>query len=423
MQPSFLRTAPSCLLTCGGTRVLCTATVAEGVPPFLRGTGRGWLTAEYAMHPASTKARKPRDGLKKDGRGVEISRLIGRSLRQSLDFAKLGERTITIDCDVLEADGGTRTASISGAFVALVLAVDQLIQKRILFDSPIIRQVAAISVGIVDGQPLLDLCYEQDSRADTDMNVVMDEKGSLIEIQGTGEGATFSRDELDTLLDMAEGGIKRLHQIQREALQGAAQWIAPAFQKLILATNNTHKVNELRTMLQGHFSVMSLQEAGLSISVEETGQTFAENAIIKAEEIMRRTGCASLADDSGLMVHALDGAPGVYSARYAGLEQDDEKNNRLLLSNLQSKEKPWNAQFVSAIALARPGKRTIVAEGKVHGCIVEIPRGQGGFGYDPLFEYETGETFAEMSESFKNDISHRSRALRALLAMLKDEQC
>ena len=424
LQPNFIRTAPSCLITCGGTRVLCTATVAEGVPPFLRGAGRGWLTAEYAMLPASTSSRNARDGIKRDGRGVEISRLIGRSLRNALDFSKLGERTITIDCDVLEADGGTRAASVTGAFVALVLCVDQLIKKSVLFDTPVIRQVAAVSVGMVQGQPLLDLCYEEDHRADVDMNVVMDERGNFIEIQGTGETAVFSRAELSTLLDLAENGIQKLHAKQREALRDAARWIAPAVPRLILATNNVHKVSELRAMLAGRFDVLSLQEAGLFIHAEETGETFAENAALKAEAVARRTGCASLADDSGLMVDALDGAPGIYSARYAGDDEaDDEKNNRLLLLNLSGKPKPWNARFVSAIALARPGEKTLVVEGTAPGRIVETPRGQGGFGYDPLFEYETGQTFAEMSGELKNQISHRALALRALLDALGLESC
>ena len=156
--------AGSCLIATGGTRVICTASVEEGVPPFLRGKGQGWLTAEYAMLPASTKERKKRDGIKKDGRGVEIQRLIGRSLRQAVDLQALGERTITLDCDVLEADGGTRTASITGAMVALTCAVDRLIAEGKLLSSPIRHQVAAVSCGIVDNDPCLDLCYAEDSR-------------------------------------------------------------------------------------------------------------------------------------------------------------------------------------------------------------------------------------------------------------------
>ncbi len=422
IQIHFLRTAPSCLIACGGTRVLCTATVQEGVPPFLRGKGRGWLTAEYAMLPASTGSRKARDGAHKDGRGVEISRLIGRSLRQAVDLVRLGERTITIDCDVLEADGGTRTASITGGFVALALAVDQLIQKGLLFDSPIARQVAAVSVGMVDGEATLDLCYAQDSRADVDMNVVMDGEGNFIEVQGTGEGAVFARRDLNALLDLAADGIAELAEKQREALGDAAQWVAPKVPRLLLASNNAHKVDELKKILVGRYDVVSLREVGLDIEVEETGKTFAENAALKAEAVMHRTGCPALADDSGLMVDALGGAPGVRSARYAGTHGNDAANNRLLLANLADKPGPITARFVSAIALARPDRETLVVEGTVEGEIVSTPRGEGGFGYDPLFEYESGKTFAEMTGEEKNVVSHRARATQALLSALAAEE-
>ena len=164
--PDFTQMAAgSVLIECGRTQVLCTASVEDGAPPFLRGSGRGWLTAEYAMLPGSTPKRKPRDGVKKDGRGTEIQRLIGRSLRACMDFSRLGERTITVDCDVLQADGGTRTASITGGFVAVCLAVNRLIQQGALFDSPIVRQIAAVSVGIVEDELTLDLDYARDSRA------------------------------------------------------------------------------------------------------------------------------------------------------------------------------------------------------------------------------------------------------------------
>lgn len=418
MQTNFLRNAPSCLIECGGTRVLCTACVSDGVPPFLRGTGRGWLTAEYAMLPASTATRKSRDGLHRDGRGVEISRLIGRSLRQAVDLEKLGERTITLDCDVLEADGGTRTASITGAFVALVLAVDRLMRDGALQDTPIKRQVAAVSVGIVGGKPVLDLCYAQDSQADVDMNVVMDGEGNFIEVQGTGEGAVFARRELNTLLDLAAEGIRSLLAAQREALGGAASRIAQKPPRLLLATNNAHKVRELREILVGQYEVVSLREAGIDIDVEENGETFAQNAALKAEAVSRLAGCDALADDSGLAVDILGGAPGVHSARYAGTGHDDAANNQLLLENLRGIPMPWTARFVCAMALARPGQETLIVEGELPGRIVDTPRGEGGFGYDPLFETDSGETLAEMPETLKNSLSHRARAAQALLGAL-----
>ena len=421
IQPHFLRTAPSCLMECGGTRVLCTASVEEGVPPFLRGSGRGWLTAEYAMLPASTGSRKARDGVRRDGRGVEISRLIGRSLRQALDFSALGERTITIDCDVLEADGGTRTASITGGFVALALAVRKLMEDGKLTASPIVRQVAAVSVGVVDGEPTLDLCYAQDSHADVDMNVVMDGEGNFVEVQGTGEGGVFARQMLDRLLGMASAGISELLDKQRQALGEAASLLTRHPPRLIFATNNAHKAREMRMLLAGRYDVCSLKEIGLALDVEETGETFAENAAIKAETVCRLTGCAALADDSGLAVDALDGAPGVRSARYAGVHGDDEANLRLVLARLEDVPAPRTARFVCAIALARPGQKTLLVEGRVEGEIIREPRGAGGFGYDPIFLHKSGETLAEMPEEQKNRISHRAMAAQALLKALDAE--
>ena len=189
--PGFTEMAAGSALVCAGkTRVLCTASVQEGVPPFLRDTGRGWLTAEYAMLPGSTPQRKARDGVKKDGRGVEIGRLIGRSLRAACDLTRLGERTIYIDCDVLQADGGTRTAAVTGGFVALCLAVQKLLDEGRIVDSPVVRQVAAVSVGIVKGVPTLDLDYALDSHAEADVNVVMTRQHgemAYAEVQGTGE--------------------------------------------------------------------------------------------------------------------------------------------------------------------------------------------------------------------------------------------
>lgn len=421
IQPGFLR-APSCLISCGGTRVLCAATVSESVPPFLKGKGQGWLTAEYAMLPASTgSGRKARDGVKKDGRGVEISRLIGRSLRQAVDLTKLGERTITIDCDVIEADGGTRCASITGGFVALCLAVDRLIAEHKLFDSPIVRQVAAVSCGVVAGENALDLCYEQDSRADVDMNVIMDENRNLIEIQGTGEHAVFPRARLSALLDLAEEGIDALMRAQREALGEAARWIAPETPRLLFATNNAHKARELKEIMEGKFDVLSLAEAGVAIDVDETGETFAENALLKAEAVAKLTGCAALADDTGLCVDALGGAPGVRSARYAGEHGNDAANVALLLENLADVPAPRTARFVCAMALARPGREPLVVEGRAEGEIIAERRGANGFGYDPVFLYGTGKTFAEMNEDEKNAVSHRKNAAKALLAALEAE--
>ncbi|MFL6576521.1 MAG: ribonuclease PH [Povalibacter sp.] len=210
----------SVLVEFGETRVLCTASVEESVPGFLRNSGSGWVTAEYGMLPRSTHTRSRREAAqgKQGGRTLEIQRLIGRALRAVVDLKALGERTITLDCDVLQADGGTRTASITGSYVALVDAVNTLVRKRVLRESPIHGQVAAVSVGIWSGIPVLDLDYKEDSDAETDMNIVMNNGGGFIEVQGTAEGHAFRRDELDALLNLAAGGIGQLLAKQLEAL-------------------------------------------------------------------------------------------------------------------------------------------------------------------------------------------------------------
>ncbi|GAA5174579.1 ribonuclease PH [Niveibacterium umoris] len=212
----------SVLVEFGDTRVLCTASVEESVPPFLRGKGEGWVTAEYGMLPRSTHTRSAREAAKgkQSGRTQEIQRLIGRSLRAVVDLKALGERQITLDCDVLQADGGTRTAAITGACVALHEALDKLVVAGKLPANPMRELVAAISVGIVDGRPVADLDYAEDSSCDTDMNVVMTASGGIVEVQGTAEGAPFSRAELDALLALAERAIAQLVEAQKRALAG-----------------------------------------------------------------------------------------------------------------------------------------------------------------------------------------------------------
>jgi ribonuclease PH len=211
----------SVLVEFGDTQVLCTASVEDSVPPFLRGKGQGWITAEYGMLPRATHTRSAREAAKgkQSGRTMEIQRLIGRSLRAVIDLKALGERTVTIDCDVLQADGGTRTASITGGYVALVDACERLVTRRAVSSSPLHGQVAAVSVGIFDGVPVLDLDYAEDSHAETDMNVVMNNGGGFIEIQGTAEGHAFRRHELDALLNLAATGVGQLFALQAQALQ------------------------------------------------------------------------------------------------------------------------------------------------------------------------------------------------------------
>jgi ribonuclease PH len=211
----------SVLVSMGNTQVLCNASVSEDVPSFLKGKGKGWVTAEYSMLPRSTADRTPRDAVKGkiNGRTHEIQRLIGRSLRSVLDFEALGERQIILDCDVLQADGGTRTASINGAYVALVDALETLRAKGKIKKIPLREAVAAVSVGLVKGKPVLDLCYEEDSGADVDFNVVMTASGEFVEIQGTAETEPFSRKQLDDLLKLAETGIRQVMDAQTKALK------------------------------------------------------------------------------------------------------------------------------------------------------------------------------------------------------------
>ena len=420
IQPDFVETADgSCLISTGKTRVICTASVEEGVPPFLRGEGRGWVTAEYAMLPASTGRRKARDGIKKDGRSVEIQRLIGRSLRQAVDMQLLGERTITLDCDVLQADGGTRTASITGAYVALVLAVDKLMKNGLLTKNPIISQVAAVSAGIVDNRPMLDLCYMEDSNAQTDMNLVMNQNGEFIELQGTGEGRAFTNRELATLLDYGRAGIRGLMRAQKQALAGRGDLLLPPA-RVVVASGNAHKLKELGDIFGGAYSLISMKDAGFDGDIDETGDTFEQNAAIKAEAVMRATGLPTLADDSGLSVDALSGAPGVHSARYAGDHGNDEANNDLLLANMEHHD-DRGCKFVCAMALALPGQKTRVTTGECPGTLLRERRGERGFGYDPLFLYENGQTFAQMNEKKKNEISHRANAAEKMRLVLQQE--
>ncbi len=221
LTPGYVQTAEgSVLVACGNTRVLCCATVEQGVPGWLRNSGRGWVTAEYSMLPRSTVTRTPRESErgKIGGRTHEIQRLIGRSLRSVVDMHALGERTVILDCDVIQADGGTRTAAITGAAVALRLALDALVKASTLKASPMKKLVAATSVGIVGGMALLDLCYEEDSQAEVDMNVVMTEDGGLIETQATAEKGSYSRADLNGLIDLAVGGLKEVFAAQRAVL-------------------------------------------------------------------------------------------------------------------------------------------------------------------------------------------------------------
>ncbi len=427
MTTKYLKYAEgSVLIEVGDTKVICSASVEDSVPGWLRGEGQGWITAEYSLLPRSTQTRSAREVTRGriGGRTHEIQRLIGRSLRAVVDLEALGERTIWMDCDVLQADGGTRTAAITGAFVALAEALSRLKDQGRLQRNPVKDFVAASSVGLRQGREILDLAYEEDVDADVDMNVVMTGNKELVEIQGTAEKSTFSREKLDRMLELAEKGMEYLFSVQQEALGPLADEIRVKKQKkLVLATHNEGKVKELQEIL-GHLplDICSLKDYPQVPPVEETGNTFEENAVLKAETISRLTGEMALADDSGLEVAFLDGKPGVYSARFAGPGATDEQNNALLLELM--KEVPVarrNARFVCSIALAVPGAQTRTVTGTCEGKIATSPRGSGGFGYDPLFiSQEEGKTFAQLALEDKNRISHRGRALEKTRVVLEE---
>ena len=405
----------SVLIEVGNTKVICTASVSEKVPPFLRGTGKGWVTAEYSMLPRATNERNQREASKGKltGRTVEIQRLIGRSLRSAIDLEKLGERLITIDCDVIQADGGTRTTSITGGYVALALAIKKLLKDEILEENPLIANVAAISVGKIDSELMVDLKYSEDSAAEVDMNVIMNKKGEFIEVQGTGEESTFTRTELNGLLDLAEASIKRIINLQDKVIEQENL-------KIFLATGNKHKIEEISDIFSDieNVEILSIKDGVEIPEVIEDGTTFEENSKKKAVEIAKFLNMITIADDSGLCVDALNGEPGVYSARYSGTG-DDSKNNEKLIENLKGIENR-KAKFVSVITLAKPNGETFSFEGEILGEIIDNPRGNTGFGYDPHFYVEEYQkTLAQLPE-LKNKISHRAKALEKLKKELKN---
>ena len=405
----------SVLIEVGNTKVICTASVSEKVPPFLRGTGKGWVTAEYSMLPRATNERNQREASKGKltGRTVEIQRLIGRALRSAIDLEKLGERLITIDCDVIQADGGTRTTSITGGYVALALAIKKLLKDEILEENPLIANIAAISVGKIDSELMVDLKYSEDSAAEVDMNVIMNKKGEFIEVQGTGEESTFTRTELNGLLDLAEASIKRIIDLQDKVIEQENL-------KIFLATGNKHKIEEISDIFSDieNVEILSIKDGVEIPEVIEDGTTFEENSKKKAVEIAKFLNMITIADDSGLCVDALNGEPGVYSARYSGTG-DDLKNNEKLIENLKGIENR-KAKFVSVITLAKPNGETFSFEGEILGEIIDNPRGNTGFGYDPHFYVEEYQkTLAQLPE-LKNKISHRAKALEKLKKELKN---
>ncbi|OUZ19133.1 ribonuclease PH [Enterococcus cecorum] len=418
---AFKHPEGSVVISFGDTQVICSATIEESVPPFLRGSETGWVSAEYSMLPRATNTRNRRESSKGklSGRTMEIQRLIGRSLRAVVDLEKLGERSIIVDCDVIQADGGTRTASITGAFVALQLAINKLMQTGELSENPIKEHLAAISVGILeDDSYAVDLDYIEDSACQVDMNLVMTESGRFVEIQGTGEEATFDGDQLNHLLHYGKEAIESLIAYQKEALyvQNTAN-NAVADKTIMIATGNMGKAKEFEKMFaKAGYQIKTMKDFPELPEVQETGQTFEENARLKAETIANILQCPVLADDSGLTVDALGGMPGIYSARFAGEQKSDASNNAKLLHELTDvADENRTAQFHCTLVFAAPQKESLVVEGIWNGRIARIPRGENGFGYDPLFIVDGLEkTSAELTPEEKNEISHRGQAMKKL---------
>lgn len=412
----------SVLMEMGETKVICTASIEDKVPPFLRHTGTGWINAEYSMLPRSTHQRKVRESSrgKIDGRTQEIQRLIGRAIRSVIDLDKIGERTIWVDCDVIQADGGTRTASITGAFVAVVDALNKLHKSKAIKEMPVRNFVSAISVGIVNNQHLLDLCYEEDSNAQVDMNIIMTDKCEFVEVQGTGEERPFSRKDLNALLELGEKGNKELIKAQREALGEIADEILGMEygDEVVIATNNAHKLEEIGAILDDFdYTIYSLKDVDLGgIEIVEDGKTFEHNALIKARTIAKLTNKIAISDDSGLEVDAIGKKPGVYSARYAGENATDEQNREKLLKALANiPMSKRTARFVSAIAVVFPDGKEFVVRGTCEGCIGFEEKGKNGFGYDSLFIVDGyNKTFGEIPAAVKNSISHRANALKLM---------
>lgn len=409
----------SVVISFGDTKVICSATVEDSVPPFLRGEGTGWITAEYSMLPRATNTRNRRESAKGklSGRTMEIQRLIGRALRAVIDLAKLGERSIVIDCDVIQADGGTRTASITGGFVALRLAINKLLASGELKEDPIKEHLAAISVGILPtGEVVTDLDYVEDSSAAVDMNIVMTESGRFVEIQGTGEEATFDDNELNALILHGKAGIEELISYQKEALHTNNLAEVPD-KTIVIATGNQGKAKEFSALFaRAGYQIKTLADFPDLPDVEETGKTFEENARLKAETIAQILQQPVLADDSGLAVDALNGMPGVYSARFAGDHKSDAANNAKLLHELtEVPDDKRSAHFHCTLVFAAPRKESLVVEADWPGRIARIPQGDNGFGYDPLFFVpEFNKTAAEMTAAEKNEVSHRAKAVKKL---------
>ena len=380
------------------------------------------------MLPGSTPERVDREAAKgkQSGRTQEIQRLIGRSLRAVTDLVVLGEVQITVDCDALQADGGTRTASICGGFLALHDACSRLVAAKQLAAHPMPDLCAAISVGVVDALPSLDLDYSEDSTAEVDMNVVRTGAGKYIEVQGTAEGAAFSRNELDSMLGLADLGIDRIFDLQREMVAVPPEPRPAVTLRLVVATGNADKAREIRAVLdRAGADVELLPRPRTCPRSRRPARRCVANARLKAEALRDATGIAALGEDTGLEVDALGGAPGVYSARYAG-------EDATYADNVEQAPAPRSARCAARRAPPASAPSVVLAlagrlaswrpRASSRASSRTSRRGTGGFGYDAVFvpAGAGGRTFAELDPDHKHAISHRGRALRALAARLRE---
>ncbi len=414
----------SCFVRFGDTHVLVTATLEDRLPPWLKGQARGWITAEYGMLPRATLERTRREASagKQNGRTVEIQRLIGRSLRSVVNLKALGERQITLDCDVIQADGGTRTASITGAWIALYDCLAWMKTREMIHQDVLSDHIAAISCGVCSGVAVLDLDYAEDFASRDRRQFRAHRFRQYCRGAGNRRKGPVFRGAVDHIAGARPQGRNQAGRPAKDGGDVRGSDHRRITGRIVIATHNPGKLREMRELLAPYgIDALSAGDAGLP-EPDESGATFSDNARIKAEAAAKASGLPAFADDSGLAVDALDGAPGIYSARWAG----PDKNFRRAMETVEEKLRERGAtiperrtaHFVSALCVAWPDGHTEEFEGRVTGTLVWPPRGDKGFGYDAIFRPDgLTRTFGEMPSEEKHGVhpggrglSHRARA-------------
>ena len=402
----------SVVISFGDTEVICNATVQPQASK-QAASGQGWISVEYNQLPRATGQRQSR---KSPATADAIAETIGKALRGVCDLSRLAEREIVIDCDVVQADGGTQSASLTGAFVALRLAVNRLLAQNELASDPIRENVAGVGVALLpDGTCVLDPDAYEEEQALVGMSLVMNEGGDFLSIQAFGADTSFSGNDLNELLHYGAVGIESLIASQKEALVDKTHEVPE--KTIVIATGNVGKAKEFAALFgAAGYEIKTLKDFPDLPDVAETGTTFEANARLKAETISQLIQQPVLADDSGLCVDALSGMPGVYSARFAGEQKSDAANNAKLLHELYDvPDEKRGAHFHCTLVFAAPQKDSLVVSADWYGRIGRIPRGDYGFGYDPLFIPDGMEkTSAELLPAEKNHLSHRGQAMAKL---------